>query len=315
MFEVNTTSNYINDKYLFDFAQRDEYLIAVVKGDSVHLYDEKGNLFQILGNHTRLVNAVDISPDDRFIATASSDKNVNIWYYNQGIDQFSIYDTITGHNDVVRSCVFSNSSDYILTSSDDSITALWKLNDTGHNLLNMIGITNRPHLPLIFENEYNRYTMGKECNAIFSTDQQSITITVYHENDNGPPEYRYYIVHAQTSKFSNSGESEYLWDYMWSSDFNPVMEYQYLVPSDNDSYVATVIKGAETTNLVAPDMLLVMKLDGIQPDFSPDGKYLLCIEGNRIHKYVIDVEEIRRLVYQEKIFGELEINYQDWITY
>jgi len=315
LFEVNTTSNYINDKYLFDFSLRDDFIIAVVMGDSVHLYDEYGKIFQKLGNHTGPVNALDISPDDRFLASASSDKTVNIWYYNQNLNQFSIYDSITWYQEEVRSCQFNKSSDFILTASDDSATILWNLYCEGYFVTGVIGTRVRPHLPWIFENEYKRYTMGKKCNAIFSTDQESINVTVYLEKDSGPPEYRNYIVHAQSSKFSNSGESEYLWDYMWSSDFNPVMEYQYLVPSDNDSYVATVIKGAETTNLVAPDMLLVMKLDGIQPDFSPNGKYLICIEGNRIHKYVIDVEEIRRLVYEEKIFGELEINYQDWITY
>ena len=93
------------------------------------------------------------------------------------------------------------------------------------------------------------------------------------------------------------------------------MDYQSLVPSANDTYIATVFKGGETTNLVAPDALPERKFDGVHPDFSPNGKYLLCIEGNRIHKYVIDVEEIRRLVYEEKIFGEMKINYNDWITY
>ena len=134
--------------------------------------------------------------------------------------------------------------------------------------------------------------------------------------DEGSLVYRPYIMHAGTSIFgygnSNSG---FTWDIIWSDEYEPVMEYQSLVPSENDTFIATVLKGATTTNLVDKNSLQVKLFDGNQPDFSPDGKYLLCIEGKTIHKYVIDIEEIRRLVYKEKIFGELEINYQDWITY
>jgi len=123
------------------------------------------------------------------------------------------------------------------------------------------------------------------------------------------------IVHSRNSIFSNIGENYYVSPYLYANVFQPVMDYQYLVPSANDSYIATVVKGGETTNLVAYDALLIRKYIGGQPDFSPDGKYLLCIERNRIHKYAIDMEEIRRLVYKEKIFGDLEINYRDWVTY
>ena len=315
LFEVNTTANWINDRYLFDFSRRDNYLLAVVNGNAVKLYDQAGIVFQELGNHAGRVNALDISPDERFIATASSDNKVNIWYYNLNINQFIVYDSLTAHRNAVRSCQFNNLSDYILTASDDSLTALWKLNGEGY-LVTGHGTRIRPLLPREYEYAFNQYILGRKCDAVFSTDQESIAITVYQQKDSAAPEYRYYIVHARNSIFSNTGESYYVYPYLHSTSiYQPVMDYQSLVPSANDTYIAMVVKGGEITNLVAPDALLVRKFEGIQPDFSSDGKYLICIQDSILHKYVIDVEEIRRLVYEEKIFGELEIDYQDWITY
>lgn len=315
LFEVNTTTNRVNDRYLFDFSGRENYLLAVVDESAVNLYDREGILFQELGNHTGSVNALDISPDERFIATASSDSKVNIWYYNQDINNFSLYDSITWYKKAVRSCQFNNSSDYVLTASDDSTTTLWNLNGEGY-IAEGYGTRVRPLLPWEYEYAFNQYILGKECDAVFSADQKSIKITVYHENDPVSPEYRYYILHSRNSIFSNIGESYYVEPIMDdTSAYQLVMDFQSLVPSANDTYIASVVKGEETTNLVAPDALLIRKFVGIQPDFSSDGKYMLCIQDSILHKYVIDMEEIRRLAYEEKIFGDLEIKYQDWITY
>ncbi|MCK4699324.1 MAG: hypothetical protein KAT38_03280, partial [Bacteroidales bacterium] len=73
--------------------------------------------------------------------------------------------------------------------------------------------------------------------------------------------------------------------------------------------------GSGITNLVTPDMVQILQFKGGQPDFSTDGKYLLCVNGKSLHKYVIDVNEIKKLVYDEKIFGELAVDYKKWITY
>ncbi len=314
LFEVNTTINMINNKYLFDFTGRKEFILAVANENVVYLYDGKGNLFQKLGDHNNKINALDISPDERFIATASSDKKVNIWYYDHSIDQFSLYDSITGHRDMIRSCLFNNSSDYILTSSDDSTVGIWNL--IGERIeLFTLNYTIKPQMPWIFEYDYMQFIEGKECDAVFSKDQKSITVTVYNETNSGHPEYRYYVMHDRSSIFSNVGRSSYLGNYIWSSEFEPVMDYHHLVPSSNDKYIASVVAGSGITNLVAPDLVQILQFKGVQPDFSPDGKYLLCINGRSVYRYVIDVEEIRRLLYEEKIFGELEVEYKKWITY
>jgi len=311
LFEVKPTINKINNKYLFDFTGRDEYLMAVVDGNVVNLYDRNGHLFQKLENHNQGINALDISPDERFIATASSDKNVYIWYFNHKIKHFSLYDSIIGHKNAVRSCNFNNSSDYILTSSDDSTVGIWNLGGERIEYYSTI----KPWMPWFFEDDYYNYIKGKKCDAVFSKDQRSIGVTVYIETNNDYPEYRYYVMHDRSSNYNLIWKSKYVFESMVNSEIMPPKEYQYLVPSPNDKYIATVVAGSEITNLVAPDLVQILQFNGVQPDFSPDGNYLLCVNGRSITKYVVDVEEIKRLVYEEKIFGELEVDYKKWITY
>ncbi|MCK4700766.1 MAG: hypothetical protein KAT38_10540, partial [Bacteroidales bacterium] len=281
LFEVNTTINKINNKYLFDFTMRDEYLLAVVDGNVVNLYDSNGHLFQMLENHNPGINALDISPDERFIATASSDKNVYIWYFNHKTGHFSLYDSITGHKDVVRSCNFNNSSDYILTSSDDSTVGIWNL--VGERI--EYKYTIKPRMPWIYEDDYIQYIMGKECDAVLSKDQKSIRVTVYHETNSGYPEYRYYVMHDRSSNYNLIWTNKYVDESMDNFEIMPPKEYQYLVPSPNDKYIATVVAGSGITNLVAPDLVQILQFKGVQPDFSTDSKYLLCINGKSLHKY------------------------------
>ncbi len=311
IYQVETTPNYINDKYLFDFATRKECLLAVVNKDTVNLYDREGVLFQKLRNNCGSINALDISPDERFIATASSDKNVYIWYFNHKIERFSLYDSITGHKDAVRSCIINNNSDYILTSSDDSTVGIWNL--VGEKIGYYYTI--KPRMPWIFEKDYIQYIDGKKCDAVFSKDQKSIVVTVYHETNSGYPEWRYYIMHDRSSNYNLIWTNKYVDESMDNFEVMPPKEYQNLVPSPNDKYIATVVAGSGITNLVTPDLVQIIQFKGGQPDFSVDDKYLLCINGKSITKYVVDVEEIRRLVYEEKVFGELEADYKKWITY
>ena len=46
------------------------------------VYDKEGNLFQSIGKHLGPVNALDISADRRFLATALEDSTVNLWYFD-----------------------------------------------------------------------------------------------------------------------------------------------------------------------------------------------------------------------------------------
>jgi len=58
-----------------------------------------------------------------------------------------------------------------------------------------------------------------------------------------------------------------------------------------------------------------MKFRGKQPCFSPDGKYLMCIDGDCIKLYPAEENELIRLADKVKIFGEMNSNRENWIYF
>lgn len=64
-----------------------------------------------------------ISPDLRYLATASSDKTVKLWC----LDGFREEGVLSGHNAWVWDCVFSVDAAYIVTCSSDTTAKLWDL--------------------------------------------------------------------------------------------------------------------------------------------------------------------------------------------
>jgi len=78
-----------------------------------------------------------ISPDMKFVATASADKTVKLW----NTEQWTLDSTLNKHQRWVWDCVFSADSVYLLTASSDQSAKLWDLrtgdvvrNYVGHNL-------------------------------------------------------------------------------------------------------------------------------------------------------------------------------------
>lgn len=78
-----------------------------------------------LSGHTAAAMAVDISPDSKFIASASVDKTIKIWR----IDGTEIA-TLKGHQAIVRSVKFSPDGKFIASTSDDGTVKLWHRNGT-----------------------------------------------------------------------------------------------------------------------------------------------------------------------------------------
>jgi len=65
-----------------------------------------------------------LSPDVKYLATASADKTVKIWNVDNG---FSLDKTLTGHQKWVWDCSFSADSAYLVTASSDKTSKLWDL--------------------------------------------------------------------------------------------------------------------------------------------------------------------------------------------
>lgn len=65
-----------------------------------------------------------LSPDSKFLATASADKTVKVWNVEQN---FALTKTLVGHTQWVWDCSFSADSAYLITASSDKTARLWDL--------------------------------------------------------------------------------------------------------------------------------------------------------------------------------------------
>ncbi|MCK4346163.1 MAG: hypothetical protein KAX05_12840 [Bacteroidales bacterium] len=325
-FTVPVTINKINNQHLFIFMDREDYFAVSVNNDKLILYDYNGTCIQTLEGHNRRVNGLDVSKDQRFIASASCDHRVMIWNFNKYTSDYGIYDSITGHRDTVWSCQFNNSCKYILTASSDTTVQLWDL--MGNNLYLDFVVKQNLYYDYweyyYFMFSYYKVVMTMSCNAVFTLDEKSILVTHYvYENKDSvvndhsiqPIQYIYVIIHDRSSAFNLKRLNEQLIKYSYIYEEAPPIRYDFLTISPDDKYIATVVHGKTFTNLIEPGTLQLKMFNGTKPMFSFDGKYLLCIDKNMLKKYLVDIEEIRRLVYDIKIFGELEKDFKEWVTY
>jgi len=62
-----------------------------------------------------------ISPDGKWIVSASSDKTLKIW---DGVSGRELH-TLTGHTDKVRACAINHDGSYIVSASDDKTLKIW----------------------------------------------------------------------------------------------------------------------------------------------------------------------------------------------
>lgn len=65
-----------------------------------------------------------LSPDLKYLATASSDRTLNIWDVR---NSFALLKTLSGHQRWVWDCTFSADSAYILSVSSDKTARLWEM--------------------------------------------------------------------------------------------------------------------------------------------------------------------------------------------
>ena len=74
-----------------------------------------------LAGHTLGVTACAISPDTRFIVTASVDGTGKIWDAATGQERA----TLTGHTDKVVACAISPDSGFVVSASEDKTCKIW----------------------------------------------------------------------------------------------------------------------------------------------------------------------------------------------
>lgn len=88
--------------------------------------------------HDKDINALDVSPNDRFLATASQDKTVNVYdisYTSSSKTKpasggaLKLQGTLKGHKRGVWSVRFSRTERVVVTGSGDKSVRLWSLDD------------------------------------------------------------------------------------------------------------------------------------------------------------------------------------------
>jgi WD40 repeat protein len=308
-----------NNQFLYDFSDRESHRFALVNGKKIDIFNSKGGLRSTLEMSDSTLTAVDFSPDNRFLAAASSDNYVYVWYFNKNIQEFAIYDTLKGHSARVNSCQFSSNSKYVLTTSADSsflisdiyggVLPFSDFNFNAYRIKPYYG--NEGHLE-----EWKSLLDNEILAAEFSTDNRAIYITSKHSSSNMDKDYLTYILHWRYGNFFRGPIHRYLWQYIETEEsikYN--YEYDALEVSNEDKYILCSPHGSKEYNMFGIQGIKLMQLFAKSAHFSADDKCLYVIQGKSLKKIPLDIEEINTYLYVHKIFGETKGFVNDWIIY
>jgi WD40 repeat protein len=150
---LQTFSGHTDQVYGVSFSPDGE--IASASWDkTVKLWRRDGVLLQTLSGHKAAVYSVSFSPDGKMMATASEDKTVLLWRFDENSRSYTHYKTLTGHHSPVWQVSFSPDGKTIATASNDRTVKLWR-ND-GTELATLRGHT------------------GEATGAVFSPDGKTI---------------------------------------------------------------------------------------------------------------------------------------------
>jgi WD40 repeat protein len=313
-YSLQTTLNEVFNERLVSFFPSGENLLAVVNNNGVDIYSGTGEKKFELNRHNGKINSVDISPDGRFIVTVSDDKKGFIWNFNKEVNKYSVYDSLIGHNDTVWSCAFNKTSKFIITTSADSSVRIWNL---GGKQLNpdfrfAWNYQNTPRYKSKFgeyDEDINDPNLSvyyrKNCNAYFSADEMGIVVSGYTYSFDSIRNKK--IDYNQILYFDSKGK---FYTHYWT-EFSGIIqtenvdilpeEYNQLVLSPSGDRAAVANNRDTRIDLLSPEGLRIITLDGKNPIFSKNGKELYWVKSNQILKISIDPQEIVDILHKYKI--------------
>ena len=126
--KVIKLSGPINDLQL---SKDKKFFYAAVKGGIVKKIETAGKNAEVLSfvGHTDEINAIELSPDGNFLASASSDKTIQIWNISTG----KKVKNLVGFEWKVTSLKYSSDGKYIVGGCNNGVTKLFEV-ESGKNI-------------------------------------------------------------------------------------------------------------------------------------------------------------------------------------
>ena len=274
-FTRKTGFNSINRNQIFRFAGNNS-IIVISDGNTADLIDINGNVIQSFIHHRGKVNAVDYSDDGKFIATASSDRTINVWYLNSDLKRFDLYNVISSHTDSIWSVDFAGNSRYLLSTSADRRVVVTSINNKeamsfGDN----------------FQGAYSAgISLGYPFYAEFDESGTGISVRSSELKNKRDEDYWIAIYVDINYNLAQTGEIN-RFDYL---RFSPDKKYLAYASGDDVSLISRII--FRHTDYSIFNNYRLLQMSGQKPFFASDGKYVYTICGNHIESWFIDIETI-----------------------
>ncbi len=304
-YDFTTTLNQVMKENLVCFFPSGNNQMAAVNDNNTNIYNNSGKIVYKLKGHLEQVNSLDISPDGRFIVTASSDKNAYLWNYNHEMNNYSIYDSLFGHHDTIWSCRFNKTGKYIITASKDSTIKIWNFNGRQINpVFNIVVNTGRYRLNNGEEDEdrtnprYSKY-YGKFCDAAFSPGEMEILATGYTNGSDSLMNSRIYYYKVMFTDGGGGFPHAYKRSYFLGSaagEETTSMTFSDLIISPDEKVAAAVDSISSQIYILTGTSFILTTYAGSNPMFSNNGKELYWVSGEKIFRTLIQPVEIRKLV-------------------
>lgn len=288
-FTRKTGFNSVNCDQIFRFTGNN-MLVAISDNKDADLIDINGNMIQSLKNHKGRVNAVGLSNDGKFIATASSDNTINVWYLNSDLKRFEPYNKITSHSDTVWSIDFAPNSRYLLSTSADRKVVVTSIN-------NKVTISFGEN----FQGPYGKtISLGYPFHAEFDRSGTGIAIrTSEHKNKRD----EVYWIAIYVDIYYNLAQAGIInrFDYI---RFSPDKNYILYASNSDVSLLSRLI--SRHTDYALFNNYRLLQISGKKPFFSSDGKNIYALCGDHLENWFIDIDTISQIAIDY---------YRNWYKY
>jgi WD40 repeat protein len=112
------------------FLPEDQGLVSVGGGGRVKVWSFEGELLQEFQAHNGWINALSLSSDGQYLATASGDKTIRVWKWQDGQFETTPVAILEGHTDWVWDAAFSPDGQVLASAGKDNTVRLWDLEGT-----------------------------------------------------------------------------------------------------------------------------------------------------------------------------------------